>query len=254
VSKPRAGVSAIYSQMAAVMVGIDAISKDRKNLQQGFNFRGIDQAYNAIHPLMALHQIITVPRVLEMTHRYDRTTARGGVMAVTVIKVEYDFISGLDGSKITVGPVFGEAMDSGDKGCNKALAVAHKYCLFQTFLIPTEKSDDPDFDSHEMMAEPTMSAAPAPAPTPDAQPQVITNDLSGVSVVAIPNAEEATKAADLIISMTASASSSVQALAGYWAANKQVIDYLDQSYNDEYQRVKAAFTQIRSNIEQAQTA
>ena len=32
---------------------------------------------------------------------------------------------------------------------NKAMATAHKYCLFQTFLIPTEK-EDADAESYEV--------------------------------------------------------------------------------------------------------
>jgi hypothetical protein len=85
--------------------------------------------------------------------REERATRSGGISIYTIIKVEYDFVSGVDGSFITAGPLMGEAMDSGDKGCNKCEAVAHKYALFQTFCIPTEESaaDDPDLTSHDIV-------------------------------------------------------------------------------------------------------
>ena len=89
--------------------------------------------------------VFSVPRVLEREYEV-RTTNKGGHLYVTKLVVEYVFYSE-DGSAMVVGPVLGEAMDSADKGANKALAVAHKYALFQTFTIPTEFTD-PDEDSH----------------------------------------------------------------------------------------------------------
>ena len=49
----------------------------------------------------------------------------------------------------------GEGMDAGDKASNKAMAVALKYALFQTFCIPTEEmaDDDPDRQVHEVKAK-----------------------------------------------------------------------------------------------------
>jgi hypothetical protein len=42
----------------------------------------------------------------------------------------------------------------------------------------------------------------------------------------------------------------MKALAGFWRTNKQVIDLLDTDYPDEYARLKAAFTELRSNLEE----
>ena len=46
----------VYKAIAAVMreMATDGISKARKNQQQGYNFRGIDDVYNALSPVMAL--------------------------------------------------------------------------------------------------------------------------------------------------------------------------------------------------------
>ncbi len=89
----------------------------------------------------------------------ERQSSRGNALFYTYLEVEYTFWAE-DGSSIVVGPVIGESMDSGDKGANKALAVAHKYALFQTFTIPTLFSD-PDAETHEVK--------PAPSPATDEQ-------------------------------------------------------------------------------------
>lgn len=138
----------IYTALGSVLKDCVPIAKDRRNKMQGFQFRGIDDAYNALHPIMAKHQICTMPRVLNI-EREERQTKAGGTLIYTMLTVEYDFVSGEDGSKVTVGPVIGEAMDSGDKSCNKALAMAHKYVLFQTFMIPTHM-EDADAASHDL--------------------------------------------------------------------------------------------------------
>ncbi len=143
----------IYAAMAAINKEVDAITKDSVNKQQGFKFRGVDDVYNNLHGILAKHGVFTTPRVVKAEYS-ERESYQGKALFVTKLTVEYDFIHE-DGSQIVVGPVIGEAMDSGDKGANKALAVAHKYALFQTFTIPTMFSD-PDAETHE--AQPLATA------------------------------------------------------------------------------------------------
>jgi hypothetical protein len=142
---------AVFGAMAAVMDQIEAIGKDSKNKQQGWTFRGIDAAYNAIHPLLANNRLVTVPRVLGLISRMTVPTKNGGSMNYTMLSTEYDFICAIDGSKITVGPIYGEGMDSGDKSTAKALAVCHKYAIFQTFCIPTSDMPDGDSETHDVV-------------------------------------------------------------------------------------------------------
>ncbi len=63
--------------------------------------------------------------------------------------MEYDFYAE-DGSKLTVGPIPSEGLDSGDKATNKALSAAFKYMCIQTFWVPTEDIEDGDKDSPEI--------------------------------------------------------------------------------------------------------
>lgn len=138
----------IYKEIAAILKEVCAIGKDKKNLQQGFMFRGIDQVMNTLHPLLSEFGVFVVPEVLE-THREERATAKGGTLIYTVHKIKFHFTA-IDGSEVCA-TVVGEGMDSADKSSNKAMAVAFKYACLQVLCIPTEEmaKDDPDNYSPE---------------------------------------------------------------------------------------------------------
>jgi hypothetical protein len=142
----------IFKAIAAIQRDMDAIGKTKRNQSQGFNFRGIDDVYNAIHPLLARHGVFTTPEVLE-DRTEDRQTKSGGALIYRVLKIKYTFFAE-DGSSVAA-TVIGEGMDSGDKASNKAMSIAHKYAFFQVFSIPTEEvaASDPDNYSHEVAAE-----------------------------------------------------------------------------------------------------
>ncbi|PLR20371.1 single-stranded DNA-binding protein [Pantoea endophytica] len=147
-------ISAVAKEMAE-----KGISKDRKNVQQNFQFRGIDQVYNALAPMLAKHGLVILPRITERTVT-ERTTQKGGVLFYVVVKAEFDFVATEDGSIHTV-TTYGEAMDSGDKATNKAMSIAYKYAAFQAFCIPTEETAvDPDAEVHHVA--PQQKAKPAP--------------------------------------------------------------------------------------------
>lgn len=170
----------VYKCINAVAAEIsqEGISKDRRNQQQGYNFRGIDDVYNALAPVIAKHGLVILPRCIsrELT---ERNSAKGGVLFTVVVEAEFDFVSSHDGSKHTV-KTYGEAMDSADKATNKAMSAAYKYAAFQTFCIPTEGDNDADATTHHVSqikreeakpaAKPVAQPAPQPAPQPKAAP------------------------------------------------------------------------------------
>ena len=138
----------IYQALQLVMDEIGAIGKNKRNQMQGFNFRGIDDVMNTLHPLLAKAGIVIVPQVKEI-QREERINAKGTTLIYTLAKVDYQFISTKDGSSV-FATVFGEGMDSGDKSLNKAMSIAMKYACFQVFCIPTEEMVDPDQESHQV--------------------------------------------------------------------------------------------------------
>lgn len=140
----------IYKKICDIMADVKVISKDRKNQQQNYKFRGIDDVYNELHDLLAKHRVFTVPAVLETKHE-ERTSKSGGTLIYRIYTVEYTFFAE-DGSSVQT-IVMGEGMDSGDKAGNKAMSVAHKYALLQMFAIPTGEPKDPENDSPEVIGK-----------------------------------------------------------------------------------------------------
>ena len=150
--KVYAAISAVAKEMAST-----GISKDRVNKVQGFNFRGIDQVYNALAPALVTHGLVILPRLTERTCT-ERINKNGTALFYVVVKAEFDFVSTEDGSIHTV-TTYGEAMDSGDKATNKAMSIAYKYAAFQAFCIPTEETAiDADAEVHQVAPQDAEAA------------------------------------------------------------------------------------------------
>lgn len=136
----------IYARIAAIMKDTAAISKAQKNQQQGFMFRGIDDVMNELHNLFAKNEVFILQEVQSFTTE-NRPTRNGGLQTFTRATIKFRYMT-TDGSYIETVNV-GEAMDTADKGMNKAMSIALKYSLLQLFLIPTVEKKDPDFDTPE---------------------------------------------------------------------------------------------------------
>lgn len=143
------------------------IRKEQRNTHQNYQFRGIDDVYNALSGVLAATHLVILPR---MTQRevVERASSNGGALFYVTVTAEFDFISADDGSKHTV-QTYGEAMDSGDKATNKAMSAAFKYAMFQTFCIPTEgETHDADATTHTVSFKGTTTAMKPQAGSVDA--------------------------------------------------------------------------------------
>ena len=145
----------IYQALNAIMSDLGAIEKERQNTHQKYQFRGIEDMYNAIHPLLVKHKVIVVPNVLERElleyQRPDKISFRA------VLKVCHSFTSCEDFSKVDV-ITLGEGIDTSDKAINKAMSGAMKYAFTELFSIPTKDIDDAD------QVTPEIENAPRAAP------------------------------------------------------------------------------------------
>lgn len=166
VSKIEAAPANVYAKIAAVQGALAkvGIAKDRRNSGQGYNFRGIDDVYSALSPLLATHGLVIIPRMMER-EVVERQSGKGGALFNVTVKAEFDFISAEDGSTHTAC-TYGEAMDSADKATNKAMSAAYKYAAFMAFAIPTEGDNDADATTHEVAPR---EAAPTVQPITDEQ-------------------------------------------------------------------------------------
>jgi hypothetical protein len=137
----------IHVLIPKIAAEIGAISKDKRNQQQGYNFRGIDDVYNACQGPMTKHGVFTTTSVADIK-REERTTKQGGVLIYTTLTLSVKF-HGPAGDYIETVTA-GEGMDSGDKSTNKAMSAALKYAFFQTFTIPTQEMVDTETETHEI--------------------------------------------------------------------------------------------------------
>ena len=84
----------IYKAMSAIQAELsgEGIAKGKKNQLQGFMYRGIDDTYMALSPLI-------LPKVLDRNETV-RQTAKGGLLYDVVLQVEYSFVCVEDGAFI----------------------------------------------------------------------------------------------------------------------------------------------------------
>lgn len=152
----------VYAAICGVMqdIGKTGITKDRKNQQQGYSFRGIDDVYNELNGLLAKHGLAILPHVVSTEH-VERQTKSGGALFYARLVVDFKIVCTDDGSSDTVRTV-GEAMDSADKSSNKAMSAAYKYAAMMLFCIPTEADNDPDATTYEVAARPAKTASRKP--------------------------------------------------------------------------------------------
>jgi hypothetical protein len=154
----------VYQSINAVQSALakQGISKANRNAQQGYNFRGIDDVFNALSPLLAEHGLCILPRCTERVCIERVNANTGKSLFYVTVRCEFDFVSSEDGSKHTI-TTYGEAMDSGDKATNKAMSAAYKYAAIQAFSIPTEGDNDADATTHDVVpATPAKPAKPKP--------------------------------------------------------------------------------------------
>jgi hypothetical protein len=140
---------AVYTAINEITAELarEGISKDRVNSAQNYRFRGVDDVYAALASKLAEHKLCILPRVLKR-ESVDKTMRSGAVMIYTFVDVAFDFVSAIDGSPHPVVRA-GEASDSGDKSCKKALSAAYSYTCFETFCIPTEGDNDSEDNKDE---------------------------------------------------------------------------------------------------------
>lgn len=146
----------IFAKMAAVMSEIEVIGKGRSNTVQNYKFRGIDDAYNALHGPLSKHKVFYTAEVLSQEHTVG-VTAKGGAQYHSFVTVRYHFFAE-DGSTVAFDAV-GESLDTGDKAAGKAQSYALKVALMQVFCIPTEEQKDTEYNSDQLAApDPVQSS------------------------------------------------------------------------------------------------
>ena len=150
----------VYQALAWVQSEINAVHKTTKQGGPKWAFRGIDDVYNALHPLLGQAGLM-ISGQAETFHTEDHYWSKGGdrqkVEAKAVMMIRFRVFAS-DGSKLPKGlcPVVpAEGIDSGDKGVGKAWSYGYKTAISSLFSLPT---DDPA-QNNEMRQQPEPDAA-----------------------------------------------------------------------------------------------
>ena len=127
----------------AVMAEMPGVPKGRKAdpKQGGYAYRGIEDITLALQPLLAKHGVVFIPHV-DLVEIKDITVA-DKPWTDTILSVSYTIRSTGSDEPIVCGPFIGIGRDNSDKGANKAMTQAWKYCLLQLLCI-ADQDDDAD--------------------------------------------------------------------------------------------------------------
>lgn len=140
----------IFAKISAIMADVDVIEKSQKNIAQSYNFRGIDDMYNALHSIFVQHRVFLVSEILDKESS-QIANSKGSTNFVTLLTIRYTFYAE-DGSNVST-VVQGEGSDYGDKSSNKSQSAALKVALMQMLLIPTKEIKDSEVDSQEELKD-----------------------------------------------------------------------------------------------------
>lgn len=171
---------AIYGALSSAikLISEGGLKKSQYNEQQKYWFRGIDDVYNCLSPVLAKFGLVVVPSV-ENCELSQYTNKNQTVFTRAIATVNY-IVAATDGSLVQTRMV-GEGMDTGDKAVAKALSMAYKSMAIELFCIPIEGDDDADNghpgDTDEQpeggkraIKEPQAKAPEAKAPEAKAPP------------------------------------------------------------------------------------
>lgn len=147
----------IYEALGRAVADVEAVAKDQRNVEARFGSRSIDDVLDAVHAACSRHGVFAIPWLESITHT-DVTSAKGNPLRQADVVMVYRF-HGPRGDYIDAR-VPGESIDAADKSTSKALQMAYKYALIQTFCLPI---NGPDADTEnpergETSDEPTQVA------------------------------------------------------------------------------------------------
>lgn len=137
---------AIFASLAAIakIIAAEGVAKAKQSEQAGkFWYRGIDDVTGVMSTPFAANHVLVVPSY-QLLETDVRATNSGGSFFVARVLGTFVLTSTVDGSSVTVGPVPGEAGDSGDKAMSKACSVSLRNAMLQTFLAPIGPEMDPE--------------------------------------------------------------------------------------------------------------
>lgn len=153
--------ASLFAKMAKVLGAMKRLEKSGWNDFHKYKFASEADVADAVRAAMAENNLALFVNIVKVIRKDTGRTTRGGFPILnTFVKVEFTFADGDTGA--TRSCLFdGEALDSDDKGINKAVTAAEKYFLLKTFMISSgDKEADPDHATTEGDEPPMKKATP----------------------------------------------------------------------------------------------
>lgn len=141
----------VYEALAWVQRELTAVAKTTKQGGPKWAFRGIDDVYNALHPLLGEAGLIITGQAETFhteDHYWSKGTPKEKMESKAVVMVRFRVFAS-DGSRLpkSLCPLVpAEGVDNSDKGTGKAWSYAYKTAISSMFSLPT---DDPDQNNEQ---------------------------------------------------------------------------------------------------------
>lgn len=134
-------VTNIQEAILAIMNEIGYVQKESSPGVR-YTLKTEEAALKAIRPVMLKYDVIMLPVEIADIQPTSYTNHKGTYFNEVKFSRGFKFVHVPSQTDVTVW-VYGVGNDTGDKAGNKAMTVAKKYALLDTFLIVT--GDDPDY-------------------------------------------------------------------------------------------------------------
>jgi len=147
----------VFQTITAVKADLGAVEKNGKmeGFGQNYKFRGIDDVINALHGPLTKHGLVVAPRLRTIVQEHEQGSKKNQTR--TVVEFEWT-IAGPEGDSF-IAATSGEAMDTQDKGSNKAGTAAYKQLLTQLLAIPFQTEDPDNYQPNPDESKPPAKAA-----------------------------------------------------------------------------------------------
>lgn len=133
----------LYSKLAEIMGAMRNVPKTGKH-PQGYSFATEGDIVEQVRTELAARSVALMVSITGYESNQISETKNGQPIFRTICTFNFALIDGETG-EVANAQWVNEAMDSSDKGFNKAATAALKYWLIKTFMIPTGLPD-----AHEM--------------------------------------------------------------------------------------------------------
>jgi len=130
------GARNVHEAILGIKKDVGAIGKDEKGY--GYDYRGIDTAYNRTHEAFLKWKVTMTPEVQAVEKSVGEIVSKKGKPQVWVlVTVKYTLHHAPSGTSTSV-TMMGEGLHGEDKALNIALSKSHKYAIYQLLKAPTE--------------------------------------------------------------------------------------------------------------------